>query len=166
MVYQNALEYLKENKKVVCNLYNQLFNKGVMINTITHTLSLLVKLCEYLKLEGVKIVFYAVEEFSNVSRTKLFEEMINFLNNSSMDIKINTMSLLSIMLEFSKDSILQTKILSHFKELDLISLLERNSDFDSEEFQIHLTKYQEFSGEVIKGSKLQVTIYLTIGCVI
>lgn len=139
-------------------MYAQLFNNDV-INTITHTLSLLILLCEFLNFEGVKIVYNAAEEYAKTHSSKIFKELVQFINGSIFDIKVNTMTLLSVMLQKSNDSSFQAKLIVHFNEVDLNSILEKNSECNSPEFQIQLTNYQKYSGEVIKGSNFQVEIY-------
>ena len=136
-------------------MYTQLFNNDV-INNITHTLSLLFLLCEFLNFEGVKIVYNAAEEYSKNNNTQIFKEIVHFINNPNFDIKVNSMTLISVMLLKSKDSSFQAKLLLHFNEVDLSTILEQNSECKSQDFQIQLTNYQKYSGEVIKGSNFEV----------
>ena len=143
-------------------MYTQLFNNDV-INSITHTLSLLFLLCEFLNFEGVKIVYNAAEEYSKNNNTQIFKEIVHFINSPNFDIKVNSMTLLSVMLQKSKDSSFQAKLLLHFNEVDLSTILEQNSECKSQDFQIQLTNYQKFSGEVIKGSNFEVFYSYLLG---
>ncbi len=116
-------------------------------------------MCEFLNFEGVKIVYLAAEEYARTNNSKIFLELVQFINDSIFDIKVNTMTLLSVMLQKSNDSSFQAKLIVHFNDIDLNSILEKNSECNSPEFQIQLTNYQKYSGEVIKGSNFQVELY-------
>lgn len=116
-------------------------------------------MCEFLNFEGVKIVYLAADEYARVNNSKIFLELVQFINDSMFDIKVNTMTLLSVMLQKSNDSSFQAKLIVHFNDIDLNSILEKNSECASPEFQIQLTNYQKYSGEVIKGSNFQVELY-------
>lgn len=136
-------------------MYTHLFNNDA-INSITHTLSLLFLLCEFLNFEGVKIVYNAAEEYSKNNNSKIFQEIAQFINNSNFDIKVNSLTLLTKMLQKSMDSSFQAKLLLNFNDVDLSTILEQNSECKSQDFQIQLTNYQKYSGEVIKGSNFEV----------
>lgn len=160
LIYSNALEYIKENPIVVNNLYHVLsFNDT--INTIKYTLSGLFFICEFLKPEGLNLVYNAANEFSKIQGTKIFKELVQFINNDTIDIKVNALMLICCILEKSNnDKPLQAKILVQLQEIDLNPTLEKNaSECTSPEFQIQLTNYQKTTGDVIRGSNYEIEIY-------
>jgi hypothetical protein len=160
LIYSNALEYIKENPIVVNNLYHVLYFTDT-INTITHTLSALSFICEYLKPEGLHLVYNAANEFSKIQKTNIFKELVQYINHSNIDIKVNSLMLICCILEKSAiDRPLQAKILVHFQEIDLHPTLEKNaSECLSHDFQIQLSNYQRATGEIIRGSNYEVEIY-------
>jgi len=160
LIYSNALEYIKENPIVVNNLYHVLsFNDT--INTIKYTLSGLFFICEFLKPEGLNLVYNAANEFSKIQGTKIFKELVQFINNDTIDIKVNSLMLICCILEkANNDKPLQAKILVQLQEIDLHPTLEKNaSECTSPEFQIQLSNYQRSTGEIIRGSNYEVEIY-------
>ena len=157
LIYKNALEYIKENPIVVINIYHVLTFTDT-INTITHTLAGLCIICEFLKPEGINLIYNAAIEFSKVQQTKVFKELVQFINGTHIDIKVNALMLICYILHNSKfDKTLQAEILVHFQDLDLKGTLEKNaSECLSNDFQIQLTNYQKITGEIIRGSNYQV----------
>ena len=156
LIYSNALEYIKENPIVVNNLYHVLsFNDT--INTITHTLSGLFFICEFLKPDGINLIYNAANEFSKIHQLKVFNELVQFINDSHIDIKVNALMLICCILQNSRyDKTLQAQILVNFEEIDLHQTLEKNSECLSQEFQIQLTNFQKITGEIIRGSNYEV----------
>ena len=108
-------------------------------------------------------MYNAVEEYCKIHNTKIFKELVKLINNPIFDIKINTMTLLCVMLKKSIDFSFGAKLVVHFNEVDINSILEKNSECTSSEFQIQITNYQKYSSEVIKGSNFKVTLLLIVG---
>ena len=149
------MQYIKENKNLVFNLYTQLFNNEV-INTITHSLSFFLMLCMNSEIDGVKIFYNSAEEYSRINSTKIFKELVQFIDNPIFDIKINTLTLICQMFEGSDDSSFKAKLIVHFNAVDLNSILEKNIDCNSSEFQIQLSNYRKYYDQIIKSSNFQV----------
>ena len=149
------MQYIKENKNLVFNLYTQLFNNEV-INTITHSLSFFLMLCTNSEIDGVKIFYNSAEEYSRTNSTKIFKELVQFIDNPIFDIKINTLTLICQMFEGSDDSSFKAKLIVHFNAVDLNSILEKNIDCNSSEFQIQLSNYRKYYDQIIKSSNFQV----------
>jgi hypothetical protein len=95
------MEYIKENPEVIFNLYNILINNDA-INTITHTLGIFILICDYLKSEGVDMVVKAALQISKNGNKKTFHDLVLLLNDSNIDIKINTITLIYYLLVYSE----------------------------------------------------------------
>lgn len=165
LVYKNAIEYIRVNSSVITNLYFMVMNASLNTNSetaimsiISHTLGILFILCDLLKDEGVLMILMAAEAFSNTRDTKIFKELVMLINSNDMQIKINTMTLIFILVKCSKKS-RQTKIICLLYEADLGAILSKNIEVKSEEFQTQLTNFQKVSGEVIKGSQYETQVY-------
>jgi hypothetical protein len=83
-------------------LYNILINNDT-INTVTHTLGILIFICEILGENGVDLILKAAKQFSKQQSVPVFQELILLLNDSNVDIKINCITLLYDMLRFIDD---------------------------------------------------------------
>ena len=160
LFYCNALEYIRENSVVVNNLYH-ILSYNDTINTIKHTLEGLFFICEFLKPDGIKLIYNAALEFSQIQQTKVFKELVQYINDTHIEIKVNALMLICCILQNSKyDKSLQAQILVHFQVQDINPTLEKNaSDCLSNDFQIQLTNYQKITGEIIKGSNYEVIHY-------
>lgn len=166
LVYKNAIEYIRENTIVVTNLYYILMNissagnsETAIMSIISHTLGILLILCELLRDEGVTIIYKAAENYSEEKGSKIFKELVQLLFNNDIQIKINTMTLVFIMVKCCNKKSKQAKILAHLNEAELMTALMKYSDLKSEEFQIQLTNFQKLTGEVLKGSNYEVQLY-------
>ncbi len=158
LVFLNSYEYIRENPSVLYELYYVL-NSNENINTISFTLGVFVNICGYLKQDGVKMLIEAIEEYASDKETKVFEELVTFVADSSIDIKSNAMALISLILEFSPDKHSKAILLTQFSDVHLDEILEKNAECKSEDFQLHLTHYQILSGEIVKGSNYEIEIY-------
>jgi hypothetical protein len=96
------MEYIKENPEVISELYKILINND-NINTIRHTLGILILICEYLKEQGVEILCRVIEDYSRENDTPLYKELVKFLNDSSTDIKTEAMTLICQIIKYNKD---------------------------------------------------------------
>lgn len=158
LLYLNSMEYIRENWDVMAALYDILKNSD-NINTIQYTLGIFILICDFLKEEGVRILYKSAEEYSKKYCSKLFKELVNFINDSSIDIKVNAITLICYLFKYINDKNLQAKILIAFQDVDLYKELEKNSDCRSQEFQIQLTNYQKLTGEIVRGSNYEIEIY-------
>lgn len=160
MIYLNAIEFIKENVVVVDDLFNILI-KNDSINTITHTLSILSFISEHIIPEGVEIVYDTAYEYTNKNNTLLFTEIIQFINHSNLDIKVNTLILINNLLIRSAESnkVLQSKLLIAFQLANINRILDKNGDCKHNEFQAQLSIYQSLTKDVIKGSNYEIEIY-------
>ena len=102
LMYRNSFDYIEENKDIVSTIYNILINHD-RINTVTHSLSILFLICNFLGQEGVKSVWHAAESYAKYHEKKIFLEVVNFLNDNSIDIKVNTLTLICMMLQNISD---------------------------------------------------------------
>ena len=84
-------------------------------------------MCEFLNFEGVKIIYYAAEQYSKDKDTMIFTELVQFINDPIFDIKINAMKLFNVMLKKSNESNFQAKLIQHFNEIDLNSTLKSSA---------------------------------------
>jgi hypothetical protein len=156
--YLNSYEYIRENPSVLYELYYVL-NSNENINTVSFTLDVFVNICTYLKNDGVKFLFKAIEEYSSDKETPMFEELVNFLKDSSIDIKSNVMALIHLILEYSPDKYTEAKTLSLLNEVKLDDILADNSDCKYEIFQFHLTNFQIITDKIVKGSNYEIEVY-------
>lgn len=155
--YLNAIEYLKDNTEIIEDLYNILINNDAL-NTANYTLGILIIICNFLKDVGAEHIVKAAEKYAKKNETKIFKELVNFINDSSIDIKINSITLIWFLLSNS-NKFKQAKIILHLQEVEITKILEKNADFKSEEFQHQLTNYQKVTGEIIRGSNYEIEIY-------
>jgi len=102
--YENSFGYIQENKEVVEILYNILINYDAM-NTATHTLDVLILITNILNDFGVSIIMRSAEIYAMKSNNKIFKELVNFINDSNIDIKLNSLNLICDMLEKCTDKI-------------------------------------------------------------
>jgi hypothetical protein len=75
------------------------------MNTATHTLEVLILIVEFLRDFGVNIILRSAELYAMKSCTKIFKELVNFINDSNIDIKINAITLICFMLEKCTDKV-------------------------------------------------------------
>lgn len=75
------------------------------MNTATHTLEVLILIVEFLRDIGVNIILRSAELYAMKSYTKIFKELVNFINDSNIDIKINAITLICFMLEKCTDKV-------------------------------------------------------------
>jgi hypothetical protein len=101
MIYLNSMEYIKENPMVIDELFDILINNDA-INTVTHTLGILILICDYLKGEGVDMVIHAAQKFAKNNGSKVFQELVLLINESNIDIKINTITLIYYLIAYSE----------------------------------------------------------------
>ena len=158
LVYLNSMEYIKENPDIFATLYNILIDND-NINTINHTLGIFILIIDYLKEEGVEIFIDSADDYALKNDSKIFKELVFFINDSSIDIKVNALTLIFMLIKYSEDKKRQARILVQFQEVELGKTLEKNSDSKSQEFQIQLTNYQELTGDIIRGSNYEIEIY-------
>ena len=85
-------------------LYTILVNYDAM-NTATHTLEVLILITNILNDFGVNIILRSAELYAMKSSTKIFKELVGFINDSNMDIKINAITLICFMLEKCTDKV-------------------------------------------------------------
>ena len=102
--YENSYGYIQENKEVVETLYNILINYDTM-NTATHTLEVLILITDMLNDLGVNIILRSAELHAMKSNNKLFKELVNFINDSNIDIKLNSITLICYLLEKCADKL-------------------------------------------------------------
>lgn len=152
------MEYIKENPEIIFSLYNILINND-NINTITHSLGIFILISDFLKEEGIKIIYDAIEDYSKNNSSKIFKELVIFINDASIDIKVNAITLIFMIIRLTIDKVKQSKILVSLQDADLNKILEKNSQCKSAEFQIQLTNYQKLTGEIIRGSNYEIEIY-------
>lgn len=78
------------------------------MNTATHTLDVLILIVNILNDFGVNIIMRSAEIFAMKSNNKIFKELVNFINDSNIDIKLNSLNLICDMLEKCTD---KTKVM-------------------------------------------------------
>jgi len=69
------------------------------MNTATHTLDVLILITNILNDFGVNIIMRSAEIYAMKSNNKIFQELVNFLNDSNIDIKLNALNLICDMLD-------------------------------------------------------------------
>jgi outer membrane murein-binding lipoprotein Lpp len=158
LVYLNSMEYIKENPEIIFSLYNILINND-NINTITHSLGIFILISDFLKEEGIKIIYDAIEDYSKKNSSKIFKELVVFINDASIDIKVNAIILICLIIRYTLDKVKQSKILVSLQDAELNKILDKNSQCKSPEFQIQLTNYQKLTGDIIRGSNYEIEIY-------
>ena len=102
--YENSYGYIQENKEVVETLYTILVNFDAM-NTATHTLEVLILITDILNDFGVNIILRSAELYAMKNSTKIFKELVSFINDSNIDIKLNAITLICFMLEKCSDKV-------------------------------------------------------------
>jgi len=102
LVYLNCMEYIKENSDVIIELYNILMNND-NINTINHTLGILILIVSFVKEDGVDLLCRAAEEYANKTNSKIFKELVLFINDSSIDIKVNAITMIVLLVKFTRE---------------------------------------------------------------
>jgi len=102
LVYLNCMEYIKENSDVILELYNILINND-NINTINHTLGIFILISNFLKEESVELIYKAAEEYAKKMNSKIFQELVLLINDSSIDIKVNAITMIVLMIQLSRD---------------------------------------------------------------
>ena len=102
LVYLNCMEYIKENSEVILELYNILINND-NINTINHTLGIFILISNFLKEESVDLIHKAAEEYAKKMNSKIFQELVFLINDSSIDIKVNAITMIVLMIQLSRD---------------------------------------------------------------
>lgn len=165
--FKNANEYIRENPIVVQNLYSILINtqNNLGLNdatntpTINHILKIFIVLSDYLKDDGIDLILYSAETYAENTGKKAFEEIVNFLSTSEINVKINTLTLINSMIKNTDRKSKQSKITAYFNEAGLTSMLGRDSELKNNEFQNELTSYQKLTGEIIHSSNYEVEIY-------
>ncbi len=75
------------------------------MNTATHTLDVLILITNILNDFGVSIIMRSAEIFAMKSNNKIFKELVNFINESNIDIKLNSLNLICDMLDKCTDKI-------------------------------------------------------------
>ncbi len=75
------------------------------MNTATHTLDVLILITNILNDFGVSIIMRSAEIYAMKSNNKIFKELVNFINDSNIDIKLNSLNLICDMLEKCTDKI-------------------------------------------------------------
>lgn len=163
LVFKNAIEYIRENPVVVYNLYNILMSNSLFENAmstiITHTLGILFLLCDVLKDEGVSMILNAADKYAEENDKKIFNELVGFLYNTDIQVKLNTMTLIYIMIKSCNKKSKQNKILALLNNAELIVALNKNGDLKSDIFQNQLSNFQKLTGELIKGSYYEIELY-------
>lgn len=163
LVFRNAIEYIRENAVVVHNLYYILVGneswEAASITITIHTLGILFLLCDILKDEGVSMILHAAEKASEENDTKLFQELVKFLYNVDVQVKVNAMTLIFVMIKSCSKKSKQSKILAALNEADLILALNKFGDLRNDEFQNQLSNFQKLTGEIIKGSNYEIELY-------
>lgn len=188
--FKNAIEYIRENSILINNLYfilengdpnnprnnnmnqnNSLSTTGISnfssvkdnttnTPTLTHILQIFITLCTYIQEEGVDMILYAAEQYSEESGTKPFQEIVNFINLSEINVKINSISLLNCLMKIIPlNSKKRAKIGAYLNEADIINVLTKNSDVKNSLFQSELTVFQKATGEIIEGSYYDIELY-------
>lgn len=128
--------------------------------TLTHILQIFITLCTYIQDEGVDMILKSAEQYSEESGTKPFQEIVNFINLSEINVKINSISLLNCLIKFSPaNSKKRAKIGAYLNEADIINVLTKNSDIKNSTFQKELTIFQKATGEIIEGSYYDIELY-------
>lgn len=141
---------------------NSTNNKDNTTNTptIIHILQIFITLCTYIQDEGVDMILKSAEQYSEESGTKPFQEIVNFINLSEINVKINSISLLNYLIKFSPvNSKKRAKIGAYLNEADITNVLTKNSDIKNSTFQKELTIFQKATGEIIEGSYYDIELY-------
>lgn len=102
LVYLNSIEYIRENSFIIDNLFYILINND-NINTISHTLGILILICDYLKEEGASLIIKAGENYAKKNNSKFLLELVQFINDSSIDIKVNAITLICMLINYVND---------------------------------------------------------------
>lgn len=157
-MYLNSMEYIKENSEIIVILYNILINNDA-INTVTHTLGILILICDYLKEEGVEMIIAAAEQYSKRHNSHLLKELVMMLGDANLDIQVNTMTLISLLVKYITEKNTRARIVVALQTADFQRIVERNSDCKSQDFQTQLTNYQKITGEIVRGSNYEIEIY-------
>jgi hypothetical protein len=165
--FKNANEYIRENPIVVQNLYSILINtqNNLGLNdatntpTINHILKIFIVLSDYLKDDGIDLILYSAETYSENTGKKPFEEIVDYLTTSEINVKINTLTLINSMIKNTDRKSKQSKITAYFNEAGLIGMLNRDSELKNNEFQNELTIFQKITGEIIHCSSYEVELY-------
>jgi len=158
LLYLNSMEYIRENSEVIFDLYEILI-KNDNINTISYTLGILILICDYLKQEAVDILIQSIQEHAMDNEVESFKQLVKFIDDPSLDIKVNAMTLICLLIQYTSEKNKQAKILFELNDAGLNKILENNSDCKSQEFQIQLTNFQKLTGEIIRGSNYEIEIY-------
>jgi hypothetical protein len=114
--YENSYGYIKENKEVMEALYTILINYDAM-NTATHTLEVLILITNVLNDLGVNIILRSAEIFAMKYSSQIFKELVNFINDPNVDIKLNAITLICLMLEKCTDKIKVKKTKKFFLKI-------------------------------------------------
>lgn len=165
MYFKNANEYLKENPFVLKNIYYILINIQTSISdstntpTINHILQLFIIVSDYLKDDGIDLILYSAETYAEETGKKVFEEIVNFISTSEINIKINTLTLINSMIKNTSRKSKKSKILAYFNEAGLQNMLNKDAELKNKNFQDELSSYQGLTGEIISSSNYEVELY-------
>jgi len=110
LVYMNSIQYMKENPEVIFKMYYILINYD-NIKTAEHALGIFILICDFMKEEGAKIICEAIDDFAKKNNSKIFKELALIINDESIDVKVNAMTLICFILKYSNEKV---KVIKYF----------------------------------------------------
>ena len=165
IVYQNACQYINENKHLIASFYKILVENTSKLNVIKQMLDVFLILQNYLYEKFPSCFLDAALSYSKDTGTKLLEGYCKLLAENYYEVKISALTIIVNMLTDTQDrgnkSDLNNLILK-LREAKITESLEikgSNTKLNEPDYKELLDKYQKITDEVVEGTSFQIEEY-------
>lgn len=154
--YENALQYVEEN--YILESFIQLLisvNPNTPPKNTSLLLTTLICIIAYMKEPAIDIFYRVSQHHAQDNNTKIFSELVNFIDDGFKEIKENAFLLINLILTTISNKNKKTAILNELKAAGLKKMLKKNARF-SDKFKSELDNYQKITNEIIPGSNIEI----------
>ena len=163
--FMNSCQFVEENDNLFFSFYKLLIKNKEIVNSTKNLLAVFYQIQLYFTIINTPEKFYdyfykAAEKYSREFGQKVLEPFVSLVKDKSCDVKEYFMILVVEMLEnYSKKK--TNTISSDLKKAGIIEALSLRDNVECKysNFQKMLTKYQEKTKEIIKGSAYELETY-------
>lgn len=144
MEYQNAIQNLEDNNE----LFEQFFKILMMssqtkgnVSMASTSLMLFASIIGIMEEKGCEKFICLVTAFANENSSKPYKEIISFVNDESIDIRVNAILLICILVKFSNSKSSKMKMISDLLEAGLVNSLVGYLECKSPKFRDYVQMF-------------------------
>lgn len=155
MTYRNGLAYMTEQPSTVQTLFELMYSKNV--NVVKQAVALVFVVCEFSE-DGFFVVNQAIKSNAVERNKQPYEDLVLLLDNGLLDVKVNTLTLINILLQKAPEKEHLKKLLKRLDEAGIYAMLERQDGITDPDYLWQLDTFRRTTTEIVPVNNVELSV--------